>query len=341
MKKTGLYYIILIIGSVLFSPANAQLEKLITRDTTSTNIIKLDTLIAIKFEINNDVKFFDLESRGTHYDIRPNNKTALKLAASYRDITFSLQFSPPFLANNNDSDLKGKTRNFNFSLAFNRPDWIHDINFFRTKGYFLNNSKAYVQTPNTFIKFPEMVYRGVEGYSGFKFNRNFSLKAINTLSERQKGNAGSFIPAIYYSYYVLKNVEFPENTISQKSNNFELAVSPGYYHTIILQHDYYFSIGLKPAMGLVTSKLKTYTEDGTTKDRDFSPLFRFDTQLAFGYNGDKYFAGVDLVTSSSSYKRNLSSSKTTKNSAFIRVFGGFRIHEIKKVKELYRKYIPE
>ena len=340
MKGTKFLHITVAIGMLLASTAHAQIEKYIRRDTTSTNIVILDTLIALKCEINNDVKFFDLESHNTHYDIRPNNKTALKLAASYRDLSLSLQFSPRFLANNNDSDLKGKSRKLNLGIAFNWGDWVHDLNYFHTKGYFLNNSRSFIQAPNTFIKFPDMVYKGIEGYSGFKFNRNFSLKAINTLSERQKRNAGSFLPAIYYSYYVLDNVAFPENNTLQKSNNLELAISPGYYHTLILQNNYYFSIGLKPAMGLVTSKLKTSNESGTTKDRDFSPLFRFDTQLAFGYNGDKFFAGVDLVTSSSSYKRNLSSSKTTKNSAFFRIFAGFRIQELQKVKALYFQYIP-
>lgn len=310
-----------------------------THSAISSNIIEMNDKISFRFEINNDIEFFEIKNDNIKYDIRPNSNTALRFSSNYRDITLSVQFAPKFLGNNNDDDLRGDTKNRRFSIAYNVDQWMHELTYFNIKGYFLSNYNKVTPNSKESIKFPDMAYKGIRGSSGYRLNPDFSIKAITSLTERQLENAGSFIPSFVYLYYVLDNVEFVEANFSQRSSNLELALYGSYYYTVILERDLYFSLGLNPGVGLIGSRLHTCNFEGTKTNGEHSMLFRLGTEFSFGYNGPNYYAGINTVFSSSSYNQKSASISTSKKTAFFRIFVGFRIHEIKKVKDLYEKYI--
>lgn len=318
---------------------SAQGTNAIPNLATSPNIIKMNDKISFKFEINNDIEFFEIKNNDVKYDIRPNNNTALRFSANYRDLTLSAQFAPKFLGNNNDDNLHGETKNRRYSITYNNNQWIHQLTYFNIKGYYLSNYNNVSPNFSDAKKIPDMAYKGIRGSSGYRINPDFSIKALTSLTERQLENAGSFIPSFEYSYYQLNNVEFVEDNFSQRSSNLELALYGSYYYTVILERNLFFSLGLNPGFGVVGSSMHTRNLEGTNTHGEYSMLFRLGTLFAFGYNGPDYFAGINAVYSSSSYNQKIASTTTSKKTAFFRIFFGFRIHELKKVKELYEKYI--
>ncbi len=303
-------------------------------DTTGINddggkTEKMNHHLAVKLELNNHLEGFAVRSDNNNYDIQPNTSLAFKISVNYRFISMSVKTAPAFLPGNNDDELKGETRAGSYMININFKHFIQHLSYTDLKGFYLHNTSDYVidwiRNEDGYIQFPELYYQGLHGYTGYKLNPEFSLKALLVQTERQTRNAGSFIPLLLYRYYVVDNkVELTGQNSSQKSNNFELILSPGYYYTFSYKKSYYLSAGIIPGAGFINTRLLTRLPSGDYVNSYHNPIYRLETQLAFGYNSERFFIGSQFAASWAAYDQHKTSTIIVHNRLNYQIFIGYR-----------------
>ena len=153
------------------------------------------------------------------------------------------------------------------------------------------------------------------------------MKSLTTQTERQLKSAGSFIPLVAYRYYIVDDrTPLISSSTSQRSNNFEFAISAGYHYTFVIKQNFYFSLGFTPGVGYNFTKLYTRSQSDNMITRSKSPEFRWDGRGAIGYNGDRFFAGAILNLGGSSFRQENTTVINHDYTAFYQVFIGFRLN---------------
>lgn len=299
----------------------------------------MDNYVGLKLSMNNAIETFsvDVESDDYMIDLYPNTTTLVKLHFNYRFLSFDLKFAPSFLPGNGDDYNKGKTKSFGMAFGLNFRHWFHNFSLSRTKGYYINNSgdfPAYVPG-GPYLQIPELIVTNFEGISGYSLNPKFSAKSLTTQTERQLKSAGSFIPLLGYRYYIVNNKE--ENTTStQRSDNIEFVVGAGYYYTLVVKNNFYFSLGATPGIGYIFTKLNTRFPQSGANDvvtHSNAPVLRFDGRGALGYNGRSFFAGCIINLSGMSFEQGGTTAINANSRASYQVFAGVRINAPKKLRE--------
>lgn len=301
----------------------------------------MDEFLAVKLSTSNDIKNFTLKNT-TKYEIDPNDKSIVKLSANYRWLSGSVSATPKFLNGNNNDILKGKTKTTAFALNLNFTHWSQTFSYARIKGFYLNNTADYI--PNwrkgvdPYLQFPDLVYNGYAGQTAYTFNKNFSFNALSAQTERQLKSAGTFSPAVSYNYDLIDNKTIlTGQDSSQKSKNLQVLVSAGYYHTFVINKNFYFSAGLIPGIGIISTKFYNRHVTETIITRYLNILYHSEATFAMGYNAERFFIGGQLTGTTLSYNQhNISTYITTKGITY-QVFAGYRFDAPKFLKNVLNK----
>jgi len=207
--------------------------------------------------------------------------------------------------------------------------WSQELQFGRTKGFYLYNTGDYnsgwVKGADPYIQFPGLRVIAFSGTTSYKFNSNFSLKAITSQTEIQIKSCGSLIPSLSYSYYRIDNKEVKVNqTSSQVSHAYDAVLGLGYYYTFVISSRVYVALGLAPGCGAVYTHLITQLPGEKIRSDYLSAVFRMRERVGIGYNSRKIFAGVDLSLTQSTQERSGSSVQLNASRTYFQVFAGYR-----------------
>jgi hypothetical protein len=329
---------------ILF-PRSAIAQKADTvRDPSNADVFiqKMDQYLAFRLSFNDDFQEFRLNSNGIDYVIKPNVAHMLRLSVHYRFISIAGGFAPGFIPGNDDDALKGHTKTFTLGLNLNFGHWLQGMSYEKTSGFYLANTDDYVtgwvQGTDEYIQFPDLVYNGFQGYTGYQFNNHFSSRALGSQTERQVKGAGTLITMLSYRYYIMDNqVELTGQNSSQKSNNFETMLFAGYYRTFVFIKNFYFSAGLSAGGGIIFTKLLTRYPEGEITSHYQNPIWRAEGQGALGFNSERFFAGGQLITSWTGYNQNKTSAVTLNDRLTYQVFLGYRFEAPRFVKNMTDK----
>lgn len=293
-------------------------------------IEKFDDLLALKLDLNNNIETFEVNSDPNTFILSPNTELNTRLTVNYRFITFSLGYSPNFLPGNNDNSRKGTSKISSFGVNFQFNKWIQALSYNKINGFFLKNTSDYVPDwtgSDDYIQFPELEYKSFFGLTGYKFNPNFSLKALSSQTERQLKSTGSFIPSIWYRYYIIDNkIELTGENSSQKSNNFEAVLQLGYYYTYVINKKFYSSAGISFGGGLVHTKLLTRLPEEKIQTKSTNGILRSEGQIAMGYNTKRFFTGIQFIGRWEEYSQGSSTSTIVNNNFSYQIFVGYRFN---------------
>ncbi len=297
----------------------------------------MNQYITLKFTQNSDIETLAVITNPNEIHLSPNAKSTSRLSFNYKFISCSVEFIPKFLAENYDDAIKGKTSGTGYGLNLNFNHWMQELSYTKTKGYYLENTSDYDvnwRPGDPYTQFPELVYQNFQGITAYNFNQNFSVNAISSQSERQLKSAGSFIPHLIYRYYIIDDRSTPVSGGStQKSNNFELAVGAGYYYTFVVKNNFYFSLGLTPSGGIVFTNLTTRFPSGNVVTKQQNAIFRLDGRTGLGYNGERFFTGLYMKLSGSTYKQEKSSAINEDERVAFQAFLGYRLRAPGWLKE--------
>lgn len=314
----------------------------------TTYIKKYDNKLLLKVSGNNRIEDYRINREGETYKLQPNSLNKIKLLFSHQWLSAGFSISPSFIqGHNNDEERKGESKMYNLSFNLNFDRWIQAYEFSYTEGFYLANTNDFVEDwdpeRGDFIQFPDIKYFDVAGYTAYKFNPNYSVKSIDTQTERQLQSAGSFIPLLYYSYYIMDNPSvISENNSSQRTHNLETTLQLGYYYTYVIGKKWYFSPGITSGGGIVFTHLRKTENDIIEKENYTSPIFRTTGNLSFGFNSNKWAAGVNIVGFLELFPENKNTIIISNNQVSGQIFVSYRFNTPRLVRETVDKIpIPE
>lgn len=336
--RSRLIYLLLIMLSGSILPCNGQTDTTAALYSNQPFIRYYDTLINVKLKVHTDYETFEQTSGSNyHVDLRPNMLLSTKIGVSYRFISFGFGFSPAFLPGNNETDLKGKTRSWSFGIG-TTGRIIQEANIGYVKGFYLKNTgelvPGWVEGQDPYLQVPDLTVIMLNGATGFKFNRNYSISAQHSQTQAQLRSAGSFIPILSYDYYAIDNKPKTGSVVnSQLSGNLRLIANFGYAYTFVFARQFYLAAFVQPGIGLQHTKLITRTIDGDLKNRYNDPLFRMQEKIGLGYQGDRFFGGLEGFFSQSWINENNNAAQLKTNRIYYQFFVGYRFNTPKFVRK--------
>jgi hypothetical protein len=296
----------------------------------------MNNYINLRLSQFTDIEQFQVDEGNQRYVISPNVSSATRIGLSYRFLSFGYNFVAKFLPGNDDDDIRGSTKASGYDLGFNFPKWQQELTYSKIKGYYLENTSDFDpswQEGDPYIKFPDLEYKNFQGLTGYKFNPNFSFPAVVSQTERQLKSAGTWMPTLLYRYAIIDDKRTLTGTnSSQKSNSFEALLGIGYYYTFVVNKSFYFDLGLRPAAGMIFTKLTTRTPSGNTITHQDNFVFRLNARGGMGYNGRRFFAGLYFRAFSSSEQQENTTVVNYNNRVSAQAFLGYRFDAPKWLK---------
>lgn len=298
-------------------------------------IEKMNEKINLKLAQTNSIETFSVKTNNSVY-LRPNTSTLAKMFLNYRALSLTLTYNPEFIPGNDDDLIRGKTTGAGFGLGFTFDQWFTEASYSKTKGYYLKNTADYIPgwtTGDEYTQFPKLISKIYEGMTGYSFNPNFSLAAITTQTTRQLKSTGSFQPKLMYRYYIVDDQS--GGSSSQKSKNFQSLAGVTYWHTFVVNKKFYFSLGLTPAIGFVSSKIYTRMPSGTYIINGSTPVYMLDGRGGIGFNGERFFAGFYTRATSITHKQKNTTAIDNNATSAYQAFIGYRFGAPKFLQNTY------
>jgi hypothetical protein len=108
-------------------------------------IAKMDTVISVRLNVNNEHERFLLLGSDFKYDIRPNIFFSNRVSVNYRFISLGVGFTLRFIPGNNGNVLQGKTKAFFLRMNINTNHWLQELQYGSVKGFYLYNTGDYIE----------------------------------------------------------------------------------------------------------------------------------------------------------------------------------------------------
>ncbi|MEZ5145655.1 MAG: DUF4421 family protein [Bacteroidales bacterium] len=293
-------------------------------------IEKMNYTIGIKISLDNNYESFRVSASGSDISIYPNISSILNLGFYYRFLRIGFGVAPSFLPGNGDTKTRGETKSFYLDVSAYPRHWYLNFAYSNVKGYYLENTPEYIpgwSNGDPYITFPDLYFTGFSGTTGYYFNPRLSLKSLTIQTERQLKSAGSFLVNLNYRLYTIDDRSTPSpGGATQKSDNIEITLGPGYVYNLIIKEHFYASIAAIPAFALINTKLLTRYESEVIKSTQHNWGFRWDGKGALGYNGRKLFGGLYISASGLEYKQENTTAINFDTRVYYQFFLGIRIN---------------
>ncbi len=336
-----LLLVLLLVGSGGVTAQLADTNRYIIEDGY---IEEIRSNFGIKVSLDNTYETFRIDTETNDFSIYPNISNVLQFGVSYRFIRGSVGWAPAWLPGNGDEDIKGKTKAFGFSITMFLRHWFQELGYAKVKGYYLENTRDYDPAwvdGNPYIHFPDLHYQGFSGSTGYIFNPRLSMKSITLQTERQLKSTGSFLGFVHYRYYTIDDKSVPRpGGATQKSNNLELGIGPGYVHNFVIKERFYISLGVMPSIGLVNTRLTTRYPDGDVRSRQHNLALRWNGRGAVGYNGHTFFTGFYINYAGMTYEQENTTAINRDTKMFYQAFVGFRVRSPKWLNRFFDNIMP-
>lgn len=318
--KRILYIKALRFAVMLFFPFWA-LGQLDTEIDSNGYFVKMNNTLNLRLDLDNDVRSFEFNTTNDTYSILPNTNGRIAIAYNYRFLTFKIGFSPKFLASG-DSNEKGKTTVFRLTLDMFIQDFYQTFDYDQTKGYYIDGTDGSFPGLNPsdgeFVLLPDMRTFSITGITRYRFNENYSFKALVNQTEIQTKSAGSFVPELRYGFWQIKQPSGIEDIES-----FYILANGGYHYTFVISNNWYSNLGLSTGLGIEFNKIDTRIGEFESTARTTSAIFDVNTQIGLGYNSRRIYAGTALVGSAIS-RNEESAVKFDNVRGYFKIFVGYR-----------------
>lgn len=273
--------------------AQEQVTDTVKKKCISDEYVELyDDFIKVRLSASNSFNSFHIKDGADNLDFRlsPNQRLKTTLTLMYKFIEIDVGYTPQFIRFNKDDNDKGKTTFYNLGTRFYFGKWMQDIQYIKTKGFYINKEDIGVRDN---VLFPDFQVQKIGGSTSYIFNPNFSFRAIFLQSQWQKKSTGSFVPSITYYYTQIKN------NGPSKDNIIDLAAGPAYYYNWVIADRFLVSGGAYAGIGYNSTKTRYNNKmpDESVDGLSWQSQFR----LMFGYNSAKFYIGATASLNSFYY----------------------------------------
>ena len=294
----------------------------------------------IKFEVSNDINEFSVEDGGTALSLKPNLNLRYAFVFSYKFLSIRLGLRPN--TSKKEQEDKGESDTYRFKIQLLFDNWSHLIQYNYDRGYYLDNTGALLaDTGSRRIQLPYMTTNVFFGTSVYKWNENYSIRAIESQTEIQKKSAGTFVLGATYNFYKLVGLDrilFPGEEIEQRDpfNEYygvSLAATGGYYYTYVINKSWFINAFALPSAGIDMHQTKTTSgeQEKTRHGQDF--FTSLDYGAGIGYNGKKFFFGGEIKNRWTNEKFNEDKINIQPQKNTFSVYFGYRFRAPKQVSK--------
>jgi hypothetical protein len=291
-----------------------------------------------------------IKERSLSFDIRngenekvrykPNTSFSVGLGVYLFEVTAEISFAVPI--NEKNKTTFGTTDARDFHANFLGNNWGVDVFRQKYNGFYFADPNS--SSPDAIIKRPdvELVNTGINGIYAFS-KKNFSLRAAYNYSERQLKSGGSVIVTgnlntfrLFADSVVSSNQASPSSSGSdlQVMRFTTLSLAGGYSYTLIY-HSFFLNgaLSIGPAHNWIL-----YSEPGGEDNYDVSINTFSDVRVSVGYNGDRFFGGLSLVTQSRNIR--FDDIRFSNTNTLAKLLIGYRFNEVGILKKRAKDYIP-
>ncbi|MFD1315739.1 DUF4421 family protein [Namhaeicola litoreus] len=305
----------------------------------------------VRLEMQNQNEKLKISYEDSFAKIVPNLTYRYGIGLNYRFGSVRIGFRPS--VSENSAAKKGESDVFTLKFKFLYNNWAHYIDYFYFKGFYAENSQNIdlARAVNgKYIQFPDLKSSFLTGESLYKFNPNFSLRAIETQTEIQIKSAGTFMAGIDYTFYSYTGahtlIDREGNEIKRdayKDNSgFYTGFIGGYYYTYVYQKYWYASGFVQPGAGIDFYRLNEFDSGIKEQQKGTDLIVNLKMGITAGYSGPKYYGGVNL-SSNGARTANRDDLTIRNNYTSVMLFIGYRFKPpktvVKSMDEIER-YIP-
>lgn len=326
MKKSYTTFLILFIYSFFCQAQTEKSADTLIKKRISNDYIELyDDYFKLRLGFSNSFNSFHIKDKVGNMDftLSPNQRMRTTLTFIYKFIEIDFGYTPSFIGFNKDNDIKGKTKFNNFGTRLYLGKWMHNFEYSKTKGFYVD--KADIGLSENLL-FPDFEVMKIGGSSSFIMNENFSMRSIFLQSEWQKKSAGSFIPSISYYFTQIKD----EST--SKDNIYDVAVGPSYYYNWVIGSHFLVLAGAYGGVGF--NYTNTINTDGSPQENYRVLSLQTQARCTFGYNSEKIYGGA-IASLNSFYYNNSQKVYIEDQQQFLEFYIGYRFKAPDKLNKFF------
>ena len=318
-------------------------------DTKSDSLPSLNPFIEdhsnqlnIKLDVTNEHVSYFFPYENDKAEIRTNLNISYGIVFSYRFLSVRLGIRPKL--SESELENKGKTDRFRFRVKLLLDKWTHRLEYNYRRGFYITNTGEFadeIENPSFKIQFPYLTTNILSGSSYYKFNDNYSVKAIESNTEIQLRSAGTFLAGVDYALYFLKGTDYVKSEdqviIKRDAYNEYAGFSPifnaGYHYTYVFHKYWYTNVYASPGVGIDFYNTQSYTNNADTSSNNASIFLSFKTGISAGYNGKKVYFGGEFKYNMNSEKFDPSDISLQPIRSDFHLFFGYRFKAPKQVRK--------
>jgi Domain of unknown function (DUF4421) len=271
---------------------------------------------------------------------KPNSPFSLGVGVYLFEVTAEISFALPI--NEKNQSAYGSTDAREFHANFIGHNWGVDIFRQKYSGFYFNDPSD--PSSGNVIKRPDidLTNTGINGIYAFN-KKKFSLRSAYNYSERQIKSGGSIIlTGNLNSFRLSADSVILTKKYNQLNNDSDLllmryttiSVAGGYTYTLV-----YGSFFLNGALSVGPAhNWILYSQPGGEENYDIAVNTYSDIRVSIGYNSDRIFGGMSLVTQSR-YIR-FDDIRFANTNTFVKLMIGYRFNEVGILKKRAKDYIP-
>lgn len=292
----------------------------------------------VKLEVGNDVSSFDVFNDGVDLNLKPNLNLRYAVVFSYKFLSVRIGVRPRISDEQKEKKGDSNTFRLRFKLLFDK--WNHAFEYASDEGYYVTNTSDFVSEPyQNYIQFPDLKSNLFFATSSYKFNENYSLRAIESQTEIQSKSAGSFMPGVSFVYYSItgtQRVKDVDGNIIERDyyneyNGINISLGIAYYYTFVIKKYWFLNAYAVPSAGLDFYKTHTYSQDTTTDKNSNDPYLAINYGFGGGYNGKKIFFGANFKNRLTDEKFGSDKVRITPTNNSFSVYFGYRFKAPKTI----------
>jgi hypothetical protein len=177
------------------------------------------------------------------------------------------------------------------------------------------------------------------GTSVYKFNENYSLRAIEAQTEIQKKSTGTFILGGTYNFYKLVGLDrilLPGEEIEKREPYNEyygvsITATGGYYYTYVWKENWFVNGFALPSAGIDMYQTKTTLSEVQKTRHDQNFITFVDYGLGIGFNGKKFFFGGKIKNRWTTERFNDENVRIQPRKNTFSIYAGYRFRAPKTV----------
>lgn len=289
-------------ADTLLAAASQIADDILSQNLDSSYIRSYADRISLKISAINKFNSFHLwdQSLNNRISYRPDLGVNFGLGVTYRglalDIASSLGFKEKKISNSIYRDIQLRFLNSKHYLRL-RYQYYYGYKIFQISGYNTDPLAEYETRQDI-----RTLQFGVQYLYTFNYGK-FSMRAPFVMNERQRRSAGSTVAGVGFHIYNLDAdsslipVEM-SNQGNQDLNFSELNVAYltahlGYMYSFVIKGRFFITLGLIPGIGF---KNGDYNVGRRTPIHSVWAA-RLKTMNAIGYNGQRFFTGLQIIYS--------------------------------------------